>query len=170
MCIKWIYLQKAAFVFQVLSFLVILPAGTAVALDTYPEYGATVDSNGETGIGRTYPKEVLQKAWDHCGESGCDGKLVCILNTTETIVCGPRNACTYPISRTVKFTGSYSGGWATRDKMVNALLKHSGNDGGWYNQGSWIMRSFWAVRTPGNTSWINVNVEGGRESMTACDK
>jgi len=180
MCIKSDYFQKYKFTL-LLSFLMIFPTGTILADDTrpFPQHGGVnVNANGKTLTWGIWPKSILQNAWKRCSENRCDGVTICVAKKDVYTFCGTgvgQKRCKFPVSLGAKFSGNWSGGWTTRNNFVNALLEYSGKDGGWYDNspiplfdGSWAMRSFWAVRSPNNGSWMNVNVEGGEEARKAC--
>ena len=163
----------------VLSFLMFFPAGTAFAGDarSLPQYGGTtVEANGKTLTWDVWPKSILQNAWQHCSENGCDGVTICVAKKDIYTFYGTgqgQKRCKYPSSIGAKFSGNYSGGWATRNNFVNALLEFGEKNGGWHDSspiplfdGSWATRSFWAVRSP--NGWMNVNVEGSKEAIAAC--
>lgn len=170
MCIKWLWLRKFALAFLafIFSFLMFFPTGSVFADDTtfYPQYGATVNANGVIPTGNKKPREILELAWQHCYENYCDGVPITVAEWTSTTACGggSTRGCTIPHATSVKFSGSYSGGWTTRDNWVKALLEFGGEDGGWFDAspvvgGFWKMRSFWAIRSPNNSDWINVNLD-----------
>lgn len=136
-----------------------VPAGIAA---NFPQYDAIIDASGERGTYSRWPRDILWLAWNQCDDHQCDGKWLCVYSTTVTVVCGQSQACSYPVNVRVKFDGSYSGGIAQRDNWIKALLEFSDQGNYWwvgFPYYDWRMRNWWAIRSPHNSDWINVQLE-----------